>query len=83
MISASESTLSLNNLKISRSKATKNLTNLRKKFGLGKIPTKFCIKFGHLGRKFIRLARIFDIKVDNKKVGNLFHKLIINLSLVD
>jgi len=32
MISASKSTLSLNNLKILRPKVTKNLTNLRKKF---------------------------------------------------
>jgi len=32
MISASKSTLCLNNLKILRSKVTKNLTNLRKKF---------------------------------------------------
>jgi len=32
MISASKSTLSLNNLKILRPKVTKNLTNLRKSF---------------------------------------------------
>jgi len=32
MISASKSTLSLNNLKILRPKVTKNLTNLGKKF---------------------------------------------------
>jgi len=47
MISASKSTLSLNNLNISRPKVTKNLTNLHKKF------CESCLVFAKAAHKHV------------------------------